>query len=184
MSTSTLRWRATLVTFTAIIIGGVILVVLLAAGLADPPRAGPLRWQAESPQDWTAEHADPDLTLYAAPVDLPPVFTLELTAANSGPPESAWGVVFEGSGQRLTILIDNQGYVSVSSDNRPHWAEFLHSHPKQINKLYVNVASGGVATLRLNDEVAWEGVIDATHWSVAEYRQSAVHWGHMMLYYE
>ena len=136
------------------ILGGVLLIGLLAAGLADLPRAGRLRWQAESPQDWATEHPAPELTLQAAPVDLPSVFTLELTALNSGPPESAWGVVFESSHQRLIILIDNQGYLSVSEDHLPHWSEFRHIHPNDVNTLYMNVTSGGAATLRISDEIA------------------------------
>jgi hypothetical protein len=157
----------TLAALIALVVGGFILTALLALGMADPPRIGSLQWQADSPPE--------------GPMPLPTAFTLELTARNDGPADSAWGIQFE---QSLTILIDNQGYVSVSADGVLHWAEFPHIRPNASNQLYLHVEANGAATLRINHEIAWVGVVNAQSWTVANHSQPALIWDNVALYHE
>src|SRR5690606_10282515 len=183
MST-TARWHITLASFALVVAGGLILTALLAAGLADPPRAGALQWQAQSLDGWPASRAADELTIFAAPVELPASFTLELTARNDGSPASAWGIQLIDGSSSLLILIDNQGYFSVSAGDRPHWAQFIHLRPGAANRLYLHVEPDGTGTLRLNDEVAWQGVMPAQSWGVAMYRQPQLSCQSIALYHE
>lgn len=169
MST-TFRWRLTLAALAAVFSGGCILTALLALGLADPPRTGTLQWQADTPPQ--------------APVNLPAAYTLELTARNDGPPESAWGIRLARVEETLAILIDNQGYLSISSDDKLHWAEFPHIRPFDKNQLYLHVEPDSTATLRINHEIAWEGAVKASAWETVEHQQSALDWQTIALYYE
>jgi hypothetical protein len=153
-------------------VAGLVLTLLLALGLADPPRAGSLQWQADS----TAQ--------INAPMALPAAYTLELSARNDGPAESAWGIRLTGTDQQIAFLIDNQGYLSVSTDEAPHWAEFPHIRPNASNQLYLHVEPGGAATLRINHEIAWEGTINAQSWSSAEHGQPLLDWLALSLYHE
>jgi hypothetical protein len=115
---------------------------------------------------------------------LPTAYTLELTARNDGPPESAWGIRLASVEETLAILIDNQGYLSVSSDDKLHWAEFPHIRPFGDNQIYLHVERGGTATLRINHEIAWEGAVKARTWETAEHHQPALDWQTIALYYE
>lgn len=152
-------------------LGGLILIVLLALGLADPPRAGSLRWRVASPDEM------PDSSL-------PPAFTLELQARSAGPAESAWGIRLDGAAEPLTILIDNEGYLSVSPDDLPHWAEFPHIHPPDDNLLYIHIDHNGAATLRINHEIAWQGAVSANSWEIIEWDSPQLAWDYIALYYE
>ena len=160
----------TLAAFAVVSIGGLILTALLALGLADPPRIGFLQWQADSPPQ--------------EPMPLPAAYTLELTARNDGRADSAWGIRLTDREKSLTILIDNQGYLSVSSDDRLHWSEFPHIRPSASNQLYLNVELDGVATLRINHEIAWEGTVNAHSWEIAEHGQPLLDWDALKLYHE
>jgi hypothetical protein len=173
-----------LASLALLVTGGLILIALLAAGLADPPRAGALQWRAQSLDGWLASRAAEELTILAAPVELPASFTLELTARNDGPPASAWGIQLNDGSRPLVILIHNQGYFSVSAGDRPHWAQFIHLRSGAANRLYLHVEPGGTGTLRLNDEVAWQGVLPAQSWGVALYRQPQLSWQSIALYHE
>lgn len=152
-----------------VVMGGLILTVLLALGMADPPRTGSLQWQADSPPQ--------------APLPLPAAFSLELAAPNDGLPQSAWGIRLDNK-QPLTILIDNSGYFSVSSDDVLHWSEFPHIRSNASNQLYLHVEPGGAATLRINHEIAWEGTVRASSWELAEYGQPVLDWDTLALYHE
>lgn len=166
------RWRMTLAAFALVSIGGLILMTMLALGMADPPRTGSLQWRAQAPDQIPASLA------------LPLAFTLEAGATNTGPADSAWGLQLANAQEVLVILIDNQGYFSVSADNRPHWAEFPHIRPFAGNQLDLHVESNGAATLRINHEIAWQGTVQAQTWAAIEHAEPALDWHGIALYHE
>src|SRR5690554_6593882 len=99
---------------------GLLIVFLLSFGIADPPRAGSLSWQVESAEVWQSWQKFSDLELFSAPVAIAlPPFTLELTADNTGASDSAWGIALQNSVYIWKILINREGYLSVSTDDRP-----------------------------------------------------------------
>jgi hypothetical protein len=175
------RWRIILIGLAALVIGGVILMLLLAGGLADPPRVGSLRWQVDAPGNWPITAINAEIRYQQAPVPLPDSFTLELSAQNSGLDDSAWGIWLDQAHQSFIILVDNQGYYAITAD-QPDWAQFRHIRRDAINSLYLHVQSDGTATLRINNEIAWEGPLDAAAWGIALYRQPQLSWGGMALY--
>jgi len=180
-----IRWRIATISLAAILVGGVILAALLALGLADPPRAGALQWQAASPEDWLQEKMTADLYLLRAPQALPRTFTLELSARNDGPPGSAWGIRLSSEERTTTILIDNQGYISIDQID-PKWEEFLHARPRASNSLSFHMTQNGTATVRINDEIARNGIVFRTpvdRWSVVIYRQPQLTWYRIALFH-
>lgn len=171
-----IMWLFTLIVLAVLIIGGGILIVLLASGMADPPRAGLLQWSIATADDWPLIQESADFRLYHAPTALPNLpFTLELTANNEGELDSGWGL-WIGS---WSILISREGYFSISGDEKPHWAEFIHIRQSGDNKLYLDIQQNGTATLRINDEIAWTGDISISEdaaWGVVYYRHPEINW--------
>ena len=180
------QWRLVIALLTSIAIGGVMLVALLASGLADPPHAGELAWSMAAPAGWPQQSLTAELTVAQAPDDLTFGFTLELTAQNSGPAESAWGIQLMHTERPMTILIDNQGYYSIFP-NQPQWVQFPHIRPGQVNKLYLHVEENGATTLRINDEIVHEDIAffaPVGPWGVAYYRQPQLAWEGIALYHQ
>jgi hypothetical protein len=178
------QWRITLLLTSLIIIGGSLLVVLLALGVADPPRAGKLLWQTESTNGWELRPQSDDLSLLTAPILLAgPPFTLELSAENSGAHASAWGIWLSTADGVWSLLINNEGYLSVGVNEKPHWAEFLHIRRNSDNKLYLNVESDGLAAIRINDEIAWEGMVNVREtWGIVLYCAPHLAWQTIEIY--
>jgi hypothetical protein len=185
---STQKWRVVLALTMGILTSGVVVVILLSLGLADPPRAGngELLWQTTSASDWQLGEGWGDFQLYYAPLPLSAVpFTLELTANNNGSADSAWGLSIETLEGQWTAVISNEGYLSVTTDSQPRWVEFLHIRPFNENKVYLHVETGGAATLRINDEIAWEShlaVSEGAGWGVVHYRQAQLTWQQIGVY--
>jgi hypothetical protein len=150
-------WQAVRLFFAAVIVGGGIMILALAAGAADPPRAGPLKWQHEPIAPLVIP---PNHTTIIATLDLPAApYTLEVTAQFSAlsDPGAKWGIVFPQSNSG--IFIDSQGFFSVPP-SVPDSMPFMHIRPVgHPNKIALNVEQNGQATLRINDEIAWRGEI-------------------------
>ena len=179
------RWRLTLASLAAIFLAGAVITAMLALGLADPIRAGAQKWSVSAPSDWPGQSLTADLEFYQAPNDLPLEFTLELVARNDGPASSAWGIQLMNANPPMTILIDNQGYYSVSQ-MQPEWVEFPHLQPNQTNKLYLHVTENGQAIIRINDEIAGHDLPFFTavgQWGIVRYRQPQLAWRDIALYY-
>ncbi len=140
-------WRAAWISLLAVVAGGIITLILLAGGAADPPRAGPLIWQSLR---------DTANSPYYTPIGMPAFpYTLEVTGQADGP----WEITFRNTrgGIAFSIVLDGQGFFAVppfQSDSIP----FIHIRPES-NKIALNVESSGQATLRINDEIAWRGVV-------------------------
>ncbi len=132
------------------------LMIALSVGAADPPRAPQLMLDTIAP----------------APINpLPaPPYTLEVSATNSGPPDSAWGFwIGADESDALVCLIDGQGYRSVAHGVERDWSQFIHLKP-QTNGLYLNVEASQSATFRINGEIVWRGSIASTsenRWGIA-----------------
>jgi hypothetical protein len=184
---STFKWRLTLALAAGTLMTVVVMVIVLALGAADPPRGAELLWRTSSADDWQMGDGWDDFQLFDAPLPLSaPPFTLELTAANSGTPDSAWGISIQTLEGRWTAVISREGYVSLTTSPQPSWAEFLHIQRSGENKLYLHVEANGQATLRINDEVAWEShlsVSEGAIWSLAQYRQPKLDWNLIAVYH-
>lgn len=186
MSTATVhprQWRLTLSVLLFTMIAGAALLTALALGIADPPRVGQRIWQSTVTDNWPLYHTTAEADLYLSPSPLPqPPFTLEITAANHGIPLSAWGIWLEADKDISWMLVSNEGYVSFSADDHPHWTEFFHTRPIT-NKLYVHAEANNNATFRVNDEIAWTGtLITSANWGIAFFRNPDVQWDTISMY--
>jgi len=149
-------WRLVRVGFTGTLIIGLAAIIALAGGAADPQRAGPLAWE-KGPRP---EIAIPPRTTFMLdnPIQLPaPPFTLEVTAqlAASSDPAASWGLQFDSS--TFGIILNGYRFMAVlPGDLTP----FIHVRGTgEANKLTVDVDNQNQATLRVNDEIAWHGII-------------------------
>jgi hypothetical protein len=185
-NTPPILWRFALVMMFLVILSGIGLVAWLSIGIANPPRAGSLSWQAESAEGWQSWQKSGDFELFSAPLAISsPPFTLELTADNSGANDSAWGVALQNSEYIWKIVVNREGYLSINTDERPHWAEFMHIRRSGDNKLYLDTREDGTATIRINDEIAWAGTLQLSEnitWGVAQYRNPTLLWKAIDLY--
>lgn len=188
------KWRIAMTLLALVVGGGLLLTILLALGLADPPRAGALLWQGVPDDSWMPEAMAPatfaDAAIQRAPVDVPaPPFTLEMAARNTGSADSAWGIWLRvspalagGADEVLTVWIRREGYLSVGSVPQPDWAGFIHIRPDD-NRLYLYVEADGGATLRINGESAWRGaLIPAGAWGVITRGQARMRWDGAAMY--
>jgi hypothetical protein len=179
------HWVFALITLAALMLAGLVVLLALALGAGDPPQAGPLRWQADTPQTWELEAEPGDITRYVAPNPVSALpLTLEVTAASTGSRESAWGIWLDTDPIPLELLISRAGYALVSLDQQPDWRGFPHIRPLQFNRLYVHLADDR-ATLRINDEIIWHGQITlppAVTWGLITWRQPTMEWQGIRLY--
>jgi hypothetical protein len=176
-------WRGVSAMLLFAIIGVLVLALVLASGAADPPIAGSLVLEVNDTSGWAEISNTAEIRLLQSPEALSSLpFTLQLSARNGGAPDSAWGIWLETETGRQIVLIDNQGYHSVSDTPRPHWIEFIHLRTGR-NTLYLNVDQNGAATLRLNREVAWTGKLSPRNaWGIATYRGPTLTWDTLQLY--
>lgn len=163
---------------------GAAAALLLAAGAANPPYAGPLRWHAASPAGWASLPASAGparLEAPAAPPGLP--FTLEISA-RAASSSGFWGVWLDTPGAVWQALVSADGYLSVGTDAGPQWFEFMHLLPAAPNRLYLHVDGDGGAVLRVNDEIAWTGALAAPlRWGVVSAGGEPAAWDFIRLYH-
>ncbi|HVO43380.1 MAG TPA: hypothetical protein VMT34_12185 [Aggregatilineales bacterium] len=140
--------------FLLTVVAGGGLAIALALGAATPPRGDRL-------YSMTVDHAyslSPgqivDLTAMPIPVPGAP-FTLDITAtfAAAGDPSAAWGI----SDSAFRVWLYGNSYFSVNDADR---VEFIHLHPTT-NTLSVAAAADGTLTVRINEELAWQGPVDS-----------------------
>jgi hypothetical protein len=107
---------------------------------------------------------------------------VEITATNHGLPQSAWGIWLEADDSTVWMLVSNEGYLSISTDEIPHWSEFFHIRPTT-NKLYLHAESNNSFTFRVNDEIAWTGALaTGVNWGVILYRDPDIQWDTISMY--
>ena len=185
MSTSTFRWRVILISNVLIGIGGLVLIVLIALGIANPPRAGSIRWQANTNAGWLTHQQD-EITVYHAPASLGEAFTLELTAINNGPDDSAWGFWLPGPEAQIFTLISNEGYYTFNPWYAG-WQEFPHIQVSKTNTIYFHVNPDGHGTIRINDEIVHDDLTflyGVDKWGIATYNNPQLTWEQIAIYHE
>jgi hypothetical protein len=146
-----------------LILGGALLMLVLAEGAADPPLAGSLRYSAGP---FPAVEIGPDTILdqhYTLPA---PPYTLQVSAQFSAEsdPLAWWSLTFD-SGVAIKITAD--AYFSLPP-LLPDSISFFHIRPVgQPNEIYLSVEASGAATLRFDHEIAWQGNFPPSHaWGI------------------
>ncbi len=156
------HWRLSLALLLLVIVGGIVLAVALALGLADPPRAGALVWETTSMDvGWPLVKdlgGSPRLWLKRTRAETrSPPFTIEIEADVSNTDSSAWGLWVETQRDDVLFLVGYGDYISTGSSL--DWRNFIHVQPR-INHLYLNIEPDGMTTFRVNGEIAWRGQLD------------------------
>lgn len=157
-------WHLIRLAVLTIVGGGLITVLVLLSGAADPPHAGPLSNQIVLPE--VTIPAGQTLLLDKE-IDLPdPPFTLEVVAqfTATSDPLAAWGIQITTANPTLSHLelwVDADGYFSMAPLVLDVTA-FIHiGSVGKVNLVYLDVTRGGSAMLRFNDESAWQGQLPA-----------------------
>jgi hypothetical protein len=181
------RWRLLLAGFTATIIGCVVLTILLANGIANPPRAAfPIgNLPSDESFDPLPAYDGADQLLRRVPrlagMPASPPLTLEATAKNEGENGSAWGFWIDNR----RFIVDNQGYASCTdARGQAGWFEFIHLLPQQANTLYLHIDPFGNATFRINGEIACEVLVPPTfsQWGTLHYHQPQLQWTNIQMF--
>jgi hypothetical protein len=177
------RWRLALAVLAGVLLGGVALLAALALGTANPPRASRLIFQTTNIAGWQKLEMDGNTHEAVASIPLPPPpFTLELAATNAGSHNSAWGVWLVTGEGTWRVLLNRNGYASITHDAFPDWFEFIHISPHN-NRLYIHAETDGATTARINSESVWQGkFIPGTQWGVLFYRKPALDWQYVTLH--
>ncbi len=154
-------WRLAWGGLYAMLVAGLATLVVLAGGAADPARAGPLVFQSESANI---------ILLPTGP------YTLEVTGrfTQTTDPAAVWGVELTDSNViplsnsspvsvPLRILINGYSFFALPP-LQPDFTPFIHIRIHgESNKLTLNVGNGGAGVLRINDEIAWKGIVPPAH---------------------
>ncbi len=151
-------WRLVLAALVSVVIGGAITALLLAAGVADPPTAGPVRWRQE-----TLDSGCLGLTEITLPALQPPV-TISLAASRleTADPFDTWGLWLENptTGPRWEVL--PPGYYRYQAETFP----FPHVGEGR-NELRLDLADGAfVLWLNRKRAAAGDWVGDPSAWGL------------------
>lgn len=152
--------RAAWLILIAALVGSVITVIVLAVGVADPPRAGSLQWHTDN-----LVHTAAQLENFVFPqqINLPiPPYTLEVSGTFNVDSDSLaiWGIsLLHDSTEIFGVYLNGYQFYRVPP-TQPDFTPFIHIRKNgTANKLTLNVDTDNHATLRINDEVAWQGTI-------------------------
>lgn len=180
------KWRIAIVSLAVLLLAGTVLIVLIAAGIGNPPRAANLTFSAANPEAIGAPMQSGGFTHYPGTLlDTLPA-TLILQATQRGETESAWGIWLETSANEppLYLLIDGQGYTAAGMLPELEWRQFIHLRP-DTNTLYLHIDAERHATFRINDEIAWTGSLadgQAIHWGIALQNNPRLEWHAIRVY--
>lgn len=126
--------------------GGALLALALAAGAADPPLAGPRTLVTARFERGEYELPAPPYTLEVEgifPAAAPLEAHLRLDFFNPGEPP------------QHSLIVYSDGYFALLP-YVPDPVSFIHVR-RERNRVYLYVEPDGAATLRLNQEIAWQG---------------------------
>ena len=146
------RWRIAQLILLVVLLSGAALMLALANGAANPPRAPHL---AADYRDAAAliPHNAPLLQnaqAWRLPDRFAHPFTLEARAGFAG--ATAWGVWAQfGDAPPYHVLVRPDGYISTAY-GAANWREFIHARAGA-NTLTIHVDAYGI-TARVNDEIA------------------------------
>ncbi|MEP7289205.1 MAG: hypothetical protein ABI947_25930 [Chloroflexota bacterium] len=148
--------------FIGVLIIGVITVILLASGAADPPKAGLLIWDSGP---FTAQVNPKQSVSLTDTFPLPyAAYTLEVTGSLSHTSDSlaAWGIAFADTAHvPFSVFVNGYRFFSMSPA-QPDFTPFIHLRADS-NKITLDVDKSGWAVVRLNDEIAWRGQSPPSH---------------------
>jgi hypothetical protein len=151
---STRKWHFTLATLVFTICAGALLMLLLAAGYANPPYGQRVTLELEQPPE--SAYISGDIEFSEVGTLPTPPFTIEVSATFTTSAE--WGIWLgnEPSLSTWRFLVDNDGYIAAGARNASQWQPFIHAQP-ETNRLYLHVSHRNLATFRVNEEIAWTG---------------------------
>jgi hypothetical protein len=178
------KWRFALTALLLTVGIGTSVIVTLSLGTANPPRAQTLIVRYDN-IDAFARRARANHVQIADAGLLPPLpLTIEVSASNLASEDSGWGVWVQAVSADPVFLVDKQGYTSISNTGHFNWAEFIHIQPGT-NRLYLYIDQAMQATFRINDEIAWSGVLEInseSHWGIAQYHSPQLKRSEILLY--
>lgn len=176
---SRFKWRVVMAALMLTIVGGVVVTILLLQGLGDPTYAPQLVIDLTSDEELEVVSPPNYLRVSSLSAEESPI-TIEVMGSFSAQPDTSWGIWVQSSSALYSFQIRDDGYFSAIPSG---WQEFIHIQPVE-NKLYLHVESDGNATFRINDEIAWIGVLpsDLVEWGVIRPTDSAIHWRNIRLY--
>jgi hypothetical protein len=180
---STRKWRLALGVLGLTMSIGLLMVALLASGYANPIRGGDLILELEQPVLASA-HISNGMEFSEVDALPPPPFTIEVSAAFTTNAE--WGI-WLGSGASLPqwrFLIDRDGYIATGASTDSEWQQFIHAQP-DTNLLYLHVSHENVATFRVNEEIAWIGLLiieQGAEWGLVSSADKDVQWHGVRVY--
>lgn len=178
-------WRAVVGGLILVVAISAALVILLAAGLADPPRAANLILNARV-TDGFPIHNEGDLTLVEIATNISPPFTLVVDASNEGRRDTAWGIYLRADDTTAATqfhLIHPDGYASSPFTPRWQWQQFPHIRPVA-NVISLHMDQTGDLTYRINQEISARGqsAVSSFTLGLALWRSPEIEWRSIRLY--
>lgn len=166
MSADERRGRIAFAMLALALLGGAAVVLAIAAGIADPPKAG------ERARDFLPAELAGGIAIDALPL------TIEAEASLTGAPGSAWGLWLQSTnGRRYRFLIDGWGYIAAGDEAEPRWRPFPHTRRGAPNRLYLHIEADGTTTFRVNREIAWRAQLDLIErWGIDEIGAASLVW--------
>ncbi|MFQ3567572.1 MAG: hypothetical protein SNJ59_11295 [Aggregatilineales bacterium] len=166
ISASERRGRIAFAVLTLALVGGAAAAFAVAAGIADPPRAG------AQVRDLLPSEAAGGIAIDALPL------TIEAEANLTGDPLSAWGVWLQSTnGQRYHFWVDGLGYIAAGDEAEPRWRPFPHTRRGAPNMLYLHIEADGLTIFRINREIAWRDRLDhIQQWGIDEVGAASLVW--------
>ncbi|GEM_PF-6057617 len=131
-SVSPRMWRILIAALTLTIIVGIVSIAALWTGWANPLRD--------------------ELVILSETGSASPPFTLETNRY------LAFTLIC-GDSPALHFALRGDGYYSVTEQPEPDWKEFIHIKHTD-NTLYLRVNINGEAVFRINEEIAWIGMLN------------------------
>jgi hypothetical protein len=146
--------------FGIVLILGLITIAMLTLGAADPPKAGALQWHIGNLLHTVPPH---EFFVFPQQIQLPaPPYTLEVagTFDVESDPMAVWGIsLLDSSTELLGVYLNGFQFYSVPP-TQPDFTPFIHIRKNgAVNKLTLNIDINHHATLRINDEIAWQGML-------------------------
>ncbi|MFW6063439.1 MAG: hypothetical protein ACOC9V_04610 [Chloroflexota bacterium] len=171
-------WRVLGVAAVLLLVGAVLAISVISAGLFDPQPAGPE--QERLPLQPQALVAGERRDRWLEGTDVAAPFTARLTAALvEGDVDSAYGLTVGQPQHSLTVAVSPTAYAAVwrttaegQEEMLMPWQPWPHvNQDRQTNEIQIDVQEGQV-TARVNREILWQGAADGLRGGVALHAES------------
>jgi len=140
-------------------------LALIFLGVFDPKPLGTQAWSIQPGAVRVDEETQSINWLDDAP-DLPPTYTLRLTAAHlNGEQDSSYGLIVGKRENPLIVAVSPLGYVTIKHEGKAilPWQTWPHVKTgSQANEIWLYVQPSGTTsqiTIRLNRELLWSGEV-------------------------